>query len=266
MSAQLTVAIAGHGPDALLQRAILATLPNDFRLVDAGADIMLLSGRDGDADALLAFVPSSTRAIMLVSPASTSAATRAPLVNLERDAGVPVVIGLGYAPWFVADGLAWDAAHEEEVAIVELTAAVTNISAARDALLEQLHIGRTMMGPLRDPTVLLDSAMAKVVEVEGGSPPIKWRMTACHGLAEQLIVERIARTRRSKVVIARDSHARPPHISHHDAQGSHLATPVYQSGYRAGWIALHAALTANGVPSGALDQLQADMALLGWGD
>lgn len=266
MSAQLTVSMVGNGPDAILQRAILATLPNDFRVADANADIVLVSGRDGHVKAALASRGTTTRAILLTSPASLTAADRALLARIEQQEGTAVVLGLAYAPWFATDGLMLDPALAEEVAILDLTAQVADVATSRNVLLEQLHIGRMMMGPLGAPVVLMDSPATQVVEVEGGSPAVKWRMTACAGLADELRVERIARGRRSKVVIAPGAHARPAEISHHDMQGSHVAMPVYQNGYRAAWVRLHADLVQGAVPSGALAQLEADVALFGWSD
>lgn len=262
MSAQLTVAIVGDSPDAILQRAILATLPNDFRVVDGEADILLMSGREGNAAAVLAKVGETTRAIILTSPAGLDAGSRAQLARIETGQGIPVQLGLAYAPWFTGEGLAFDPALEEDVAILDLTALVADATMARDALLEQLHIGRTMMGSLGSPRILMDSPAAIVIEVEGGSPPVRWRMTACIGLEDSLVVERIARGRRSRVKIARDAHARPAQVGHHDASGSHLPTPVYQSGYRSGWIALYEALQGPVVPTHTLARLEADIALL----
>lgn len=261
MTAQLTVSLSGEGPDAALQRAILATVPNDFRIVDGEAQVLLVSGRDGNAEAALAAAGAATRAIMVISPAALDAQSLAALARIEA-AGTPVVLGFAYAPWFQAEGLAFDAEADKDVAILDLTAHVLDVATVRDALLEMLQVGRTMMGAPASTRLLMQTAATTVVEAEGSAPPLKWRMAACAGLSEKLVAERVARERRSKVEIARDAHARPAQITQHDIGGSHLAGPVYQSGYRAGWIALHAALGGEGLPGGVMAQLASDLEML----
>jgi hypothetical protein len=261
MSGQLTVSVGGEGPDAELQRAILATVPNDFRIVEGDADVLLVSGRDRDPAAALAAAGPATRAIMVTSPAALDAESRAQLARIEA-VGTPVALGFAYAPWFQAEGLAFDAETDAEVAILDLTAHVVDAGAVGDALLELLHIARTMTGGLASTKLLMQTPTTTVIEAQGGPTPLKWRMTACAGLSEKLVVERIARERRSKVEIARDGHARPAQITHHDIGGSHLAGPVYQSGYRAGWLALHAALGGDGLPGGVVAQLASDLEML----
>ncbi|WP_404477443.1 hypothetical protein [Novosphingobium sp. BL-52-GroH] len=261
MSDQLTVSVRGDGPDAVLQRAVLATVPNDFRVVDGAGDVLLVSGRDGNAAQVLATAGTTTRAIMVASPALLDADSRGQLAQIEA-AGTPVMLGFAYVPWFLAEGLPLDAAREEEVAILELSGDVADLVAAPDMLLEQLHIGRIMIGDVQSARTLMNGPSVIVVEAEGGEPQLKWRMTASKGLADRLSVERIARLRRTKVEIVRDAHARPAQVTHHDALGSHTDGPLYQSGYRVCWKALHAALHGGHVPSGTITRLESDLAML----
>jgi hypothetical protein len=261
VSVQLTVSVRGEGPDAVLQRAVLATVPNDFRVVEGEGDILLVSGRDGNAAEMLASAGPATRAIMVTTPAALDAGALAALASAEA-AGTPVMLGFAYVPWFGAEGLAFDAALGEEVALLDLTADVADAAGLRDALLEQLHIGRAMMGTLTSTSTLLATATATVVEAAGGTAPFKWRMTACKGLADKLTVERVSRERRTTVEIVADAPARPGRITHQDATGSHTQGPLYQSGYRVCWKTLYAALEAGSVPAGTLAGLESDLALL----
>lgn len=267
MIVQYTVSVALNGRDAARQRAVLATLPNDFRVVDGAADIVLLSGHaDGLAgtwaDALLR-IGAGTRAIMLTSPAGLDSAQRAALAQIEVERGIPVVIARNYAPWFEQDRAAFDPEIAADVAILDLTAMVGAGGGMADAMLELLYIAELVAGPLDAARFLVDTADVFVIEISGGKLPSPARLSAYRGLTERLEFDRVARGRRERIEIAHDAHGRPALIGHHDVSGSHFATPVYQGGYRAGWLALHKAMTGPGAaPGGGLARLEANCALI----
>jgi len=243
-----TVLILGYGRDALRQRAVLATLPNDFRAVNAGsADVVLVSGRDGTADAALD--QAGVNALLVTSPSFLSAANRTALAAV----GVPVTIALAYDPSLIPACLAGG----EEPAILDLTATVRNGDPGdlRETLLAQVALARALLGDIVGITCLHATPGSIVLEAEAPSG-LRWRMTAQAGLRNTLAIDRVSRAARARIVVDLDPHGRPAAVETFDTAGSHIAWPVYQSGDRSAWSAL------GGAGGYDLAMLERDLALL----
>ncbi|TPG54583.1 hypothetical protein [Sphingomonas glacialis] len=226
-----TVSIVGSGPDAQTQRAILATLPNAYRMVDGEADVVLVSGKDGNADAALDRAARGSKTVFVTSPSFLDAAQ---LTRLD-DPAWRVAIALAYG----AASFATHLAHDEPPAILDFSATVANagIDDLREALLAQLALSRVIMGEPAKVRTLLNSPATLVLELSAPSG-LAWRLSAHRGLRNSLAIDRVARGVRHHVAIASGAHARPATVSTYTSDGSATAWPMYQDHYRSMWAAL----------------------------
>lgn len=264
MTASHSVQIIGEGPDARLQRAVLATVPNSYRIVDNDADVLLLSGRDGTAAATIEAIGEGTRGIFLTSPSFLSPHDRGKVAKVARDRGLHVMIGLVYAPCFQDGNGGAILASPDDTAIIDMNASLTSATAdaLREALLEQRIIARLLMGSATTLKLLQASADAVTVEAEGGTQKLRWRMTARSGIRNWLVVEQVSREQRTRVDMDAEPLGNPAHIATFDAAGSHIAMPVYQGGYRLSWLKLAAMLDGSDAAAGTMTLLEEDLASL----
>lgn len=228
-----TVSIVGSGPDAQIQRGILATLPNAYRVVDGdgNADIVLVSGKDGNADAALDRAAAGSKAVFVTSPSFLDPAQRARL----DDPAWSVSIALAYGASVFAAHLV----HQEPPAILDLSATVPDagISDLREVLLAQLAFSRAITGEPMEVRTLLSSAATLVLEASAPSG-LAWRMLAQRGLSSRLTIDRVSRGVRHHVTIDCGARARPAVINTYTSDGTSTAWPVYQDHYREVWNAL----------------------------
>lgn len=230
-----TVSIVGSGPDAQIQRGILATLPNAYRVLDGdgNADIVLVSGKDGNADAALDRAAAGPKAVFVTSPSFLDPAQRARL----DDPAWSVSIALAYG----ASAFAAHLVDQEPPAILDLAATVADagIGDLREVLLAQLALSRVIMGEPAGVRTLLASTATLVLEASAPSG-LAWRLSAQRGLHDRLTIDRVSRGIRHHIAIDASAVARPAAVSTYTSDGTGTAWPEYQSHYRATWAALSA--------------------------
>lgn len=226
-----TVLILGDGPDAQLQRGVLATLPNAFRVVDGDADIVLVSGKDGNAGEALDRATIGSRAVFVTSPSFLDDAQRARLDNPEWTVSIALAYG--------ASAFAADFTDAEPAAILDFVTTVADGSTGdlREALLAQLALSRVLMGEPAEIRTLLTSAETLVIEVSGQAG-LAWRLSAHRGLRSRLTIDRVCRGVRHHVAIDPGARGRPAEVVTYNSSGTTTRWPVYQNNYRMAWSAL----------------------------
>jgi hypothetical protein len=274
-TARHSVDLRWAGPDASLHRALLASLPRSFAILDAdGADVALVSGHAFDGDVIRHLFDEGTRGVMLASPAAASEADLAELVHAAESRGALVVPALRYATLPALQAASADLARDCAAAglIDGLTSVDPDATAAAAA-----HAEAALLEALAEQLAILHAfGVRPELELAHRTPDcylVAGRSgSACVALAAyrspidqaSLSLDIVGAERRSLLRFDAGAVARPAVVIRSDARGE-LARPAsYFSGFKSSWLRLHD-LVASGQDSGVeafLEELATARSLL----
>jgi hypothetical protein len=234
--------------DALAdQRAVLATLPNRFRVTDERGDVVVMA-----PDA----IDSATEgAVMLADPGLASASALRALVQ----SGCAIGLALAAAPALPEAALAQMRAQDDDLSMI-VDAAAETTGTLRSALFELLMLLDTLGCRVEALHLLADTRDQITLGATGPGPWQGVRVSARRSFRTRYSVESVSRTLRREVVVEDVAVATPADVGLFDAKGTHVALPRYEGGLRASWRALHARLAAGAGDDG---QIETAIRLLG---
>jgi transposase len=230
-----TISIDRAGPDSVLHRTVLASLPNSYELVDGAAEVVLVSA--SDAPATEQAVDGGARAVVLDRPGRLSVQQLAALEAVAEQHGCALVPAPTYGPRLAA---APDLLEGAKVDLVEST--ITSSDSLRSSLVEQLALLRQVLGTVASIRILHSSASTYTVEASMADHPRS--QVLLNGLAstsgiEEASLHAIGRDRHLAVRIDAGPVARPADISLFDRGGRHSPWPVHQHAHRITLRLLH---------------------------
>jgi hypothetical protein len=235
----IRASIDASGPVSILYRTLLASLPNSYRVVDAGADVALVEG--ADFATVERAVTGGARAVVVDQPGGLSLEEAMVVGALADHDDCLVVPAPRYAPRFVA---AADLVDAENIDLVEST--ITAPHASRLELVEQLALVRQVLGQIATVRVLHASASHYVAEATMVDRPRSH--VILNGMAsaddvEEVTVRAIGVDQHLSVRTDAGPLARPAEISVLDGRGGHSPWPLHQHGHRITLGLLHRQLT-----------------------
>lgn len=246
MTKQYSVAFLQEDADAEVQRVILATLPNRFRVIsDHDADILIVPGTRNPESRLDA-IGSNTRGLFLSEPGRLSADE---FGEIRRRAGSrPIGFGLVVAT-AVSDGMETYLRDDrsDSPVIVDVAAEVSSsdTDALRAAAFEQLMLLDAVAGRILGMTILARTKSQFVATVEVDSTWRGVRISVRSSFRSRLTLHTVSRSLRRQLTVTPDPHAEPSKVTIFDGTGSRSPLPVYQGGHRRSWLWLHEALSGD---------------------
>ena len=253
-----TISIDATGPDIILYRTVLASLPNSYRLVDADAEVVLTSGTDPAN--VERFCRGETRAIVIDQPGRLSSHDLAAIAQAADRHDCIVVPAVRYGPRAEAAADLLDAAH---VDLLEST--IISPDTLRSSLVEQLAMLRTVLGPVASVRTLHASVSHYVLEATMADHPqshvLLNGLSSSNGVDEARL-HAIGPERRLAVRIDAGPLARPAEMCCYDGGGGHSPWPLHQHALRITLARLHRLLTTgNGDLNYSLQELHHDVQL-----
>lgn len=272
MTGVLTVALdPAAPPTSQLQHTVLGSLPARFRIASDTADVTLISGdQPGWHDRARSAIRAGTSAIMLAGLTALSADAAAMLVKEASAAGVTVAVAVPLAAdpgWTVV--LPLIAADLAASAILDSVTTVpapsdgsptAHRAALRSALVGQLATVRPLLPDAAGLTAAHASDGSYILADATEQLSITLSGTVSGTGDRCLRLDATGSDRHWRVTLRADALASPAQISVSTPDGEHARPPVYESGYRAAWIALHEAIRLGTMPGYTADQLARDLA------
>lgn len=262
----LTVALdPADETESRLHQTVLAGLPGRFSVVADSAHVVLISGNfHGWHERARSAIRTGARAIMLAGCQSLTARAVADLGQHATDAGV---IAAAAAPFASDPG--WTAALPLMAADLQASAVLDSVATApvppggspsaalraalRAALAGQLAMVRQLLPGLDGLVTAHASDLGYVLA--SGTPGIAITLSGTvSGTGQHRVdLDLVGSDRRWHASLRADTLAFPSRITVSDTDGELTRPPVYESGHRAAWAALHEAVraqTAPGYPAG----------------
>jgi hypothetical protein len=245
-------------PELARQRVILASVPG--RLRDSGEQdsgergqpggVVVVSGlRPGWPAQVRTAVADGAQGVFVAQPGSAGRDDLQAAVDRAADAGVPVAVGLRFAAnrsWSAAvPAVRADIAGSALADCVVVAAPAPGGSRAVlvNALTEQLCLLRQLCDPVSDLTVLA-AARDHYVVAAAGVPVITLTGIVSALPEPRLSLDLAGVDQRWSVVIPGGSPAAPASISRYRDDAVQVRPVLHESGERAVWVQLHAAITA----------------------
>ncbi len=257
-----TARVDGTGPDAVLHRTVLASLPNRYRLTDGAAEVVLVSAGDGtDVERLCG---EGARAVVVDRPGRLSPDELGATVETAARNDCIVAAAPRFAPRLAAalEPLeSIDAFEGGDVALLE--SAITGHDEFPSLLVEQLASVRTILGAVASVRVLHFSATHYVVDAtmaDDQPAHVIVNGFASPSGVDELSLHAVGARQRLAVRIDAGPLARPARIDYFDRNGQHAPWPVHQHAHRITLASLHQVLTAGaGVVPYGHEMLQHDV-------
>ncbi len=265
----LTVLLPDDGVAASAHRAVLASLPRRFRVVDGTrADVHVVSGRHASwVAAAQRGVDARVRAIVLTEmPAGTG--TRHALNTIASDAraaGIVVGVDQPYATdpaWRSALGELAEASRNAAILDSVITVAAGTGAPLDAALLAQLATIRPLLGTGEAALRLRRTETHYVVSGGYGTLAVELAGVVSAAGVAALRIDLVGIEQRCSADLPADTVAEPSRVSRFDATGEHAIRARYEGSRRAGWAGLHAAIESGGRPAYSIVDLLDDLALL----
>jgi hypothetical protein len=255
-------------------RAVLGTIPGlatpddrDDAHAGQSADVVVVTGHDTEwPRAAAEAIAEGVAAVVVSDPTPVSVAALKRLLADAEDRGTAVAVDTAFATdpaWVAArDTVAQSALAAKVIDSVVTVPSEANTLAA--ALLAQLAVVRPLLGSAVELATVASSPDHYVLAGVSGKTAVTLVGVRSGGADEAgLTVDVVGVDQHWQVVFAEAGPARPTEIVLRDSTGQHGDRPHYESGRRASWRAMHAALTSEGRPAYTLAGLQADLALVG---
>lgn len=248
---QFSVHLPQSGHDKIHHGHILATLPQKYHRVAEAADILLLSGRDGNFDDVVAKLRPGVKAVFLTSVTFLTQSQLGHLEDCAAHAGVEIVIGLQAAPQTRAGLL--PRISIEEVSQLKFLDMIGHTPRScrnelREILFEQLQLAATALEPITKLTaVKLGSShyvIAGSLVTSGASALLSGR--CFHGESERVDLFAVSTKARYEITAHAIPSASPLSAMISDSAGAKSNVPLYQGGSRAAWLELYDFLASDG--------------------
>jgi hypothetical protein len=239
-------------PELDRQRTVLASVPGRFRHSASKSGVVAVSGlRPGWAAQVRAAVRDGARGIFVAEPGPADHDDLQAAVEQAAGSAVPVAVGLRFAAnrsWSGAVGaIRADVAASslaESMVIVASPGRLDARAVLVNALAEQLSLVHQLGAPLTDVTVLAAAHDHYVVGAAAGGLQISFTGTVSLLADAGLSLDLIGPAQRWSAVIPCAGLAGTASISRYSRTGVQALPALYESGERAVWAQLHAALTA----------------------
>ncbi|SEH01075.1 hypothetical protein SAMN05444920_1195 [Nonomuraea solani] len=255
MTAPLTVTLAGDADRPALH-ATLASLPQDFRPVATGGDVLAVAG----LDALTKALADRPRGILLTGVTTGAPGRVHDLADRAAEAGVPVVVA---ATWALNPALtaATGTLRRDlgQAALVELTATVPP---GLPVLVDQLALLRTALGPATALELLQSDDHGHTAHARAGDVPVHLAAAVSPWGPARARLSLLGPAAQWRVSFPDPATASPADVVRSDADGEHRLPALYENAARASWRALHAAVTEGAAPPYRLHDLADDLRLL----
>ncbi|MEY2416019.1 MAG: hypothetical protein QOH53_1353 [Ilumatobacteraceae bacterium] len=253
-----TISIDSTDAAVTLYRTVLASLPNSYRIVDADAEVVLLSAT-GSAR-IEQVCAGGTRALVIDRPGRLSSHHLVAIAAAADRLDCIVVPAVLYAPRADAAAELLGSAH---VDLLEST--IISPATLRTSLVEQLALLRTVLGPVAAVRVAHASVSHYVLEAALADHP------QCHVLlngvslpnaVDEATLQAIGPERRVAIRIDAGPLARPAEIHCYHRAGGTSPWPLHQHAHRLTLARLHRLLTtAEGDLGYSLNDLRHDVQL-----
>jgi hypothetical protein len=244
MTTQYSVRFLNGDADAQTQRAVLATLPNRFRVVDSGnADVLVVS-RAAIAEVMAEPINAATRGLFLSAPGTMSTQEFKSIRQSAADR--PIGLALSVMPALTDQALTdlrMDGADAPVIVDAASEVSSAEPDALRAAVFEQLMLLHAVSGRISDLTVLARTEMQMVLDVQIDSVWKRARISVRRSFRDVATLHTISRSVRRRAKFVSDPHAEPVRVEVFDQMGCRIASPSYEGGYRRSWQKFHAALT-----------------------
>jgi hypothetical protein len=253
-----TISIDSTDAAATLYRTVLASLPNSYRILDADAEVVLVSATDPAR--IQQVCSGGTRAVVIDRPGRLSSSDLAAIKVAADRQDCIVVPAVLYGPR--ADAAA-DLLGTAHVDLLEST--VISPEALRASLVEQLAVLRTMLGSVASVRVLHASVSHYVLEATMADHPkshVLMNGLSLPTAVDEVALQAIGPERHVKIRIDADPLARPAEIHCYHRDGGTSPWPLHQHAHRLTLARLHRLLTAGeGDLSYSLNDLRHDLQL-----
>lgn len=253
-----TISIDSTGPDATLYRTVLASLRNSYRVVDAEAEVVLVSSTD-PANVERA-CGGETRAVVIDQPGRLSGHDLAAIAGAADRHGCTVVPAMRYGPRASA---AADLLGTAQVDLLDST--INSGDTLRSSLVEQLALLRAVLAPVESVRVLHASASHYVLEATMADHPqshVLLNGVASTRGVDEMSLQAIGPERHVSVRIDAGPLARPAEIHCYYRDGGISPWPLHQHAHRLTLAQVHRLLTTGeGDLSYSLNDLRDDLHL-----
>jgi|GEM_PF-2100522 len=253
-----TISIDATDARSTVYRTVLASLPNSYRIVDAGAEVVLLSA--ADPTQIEQLLSDETRAVVIDRPGRLSTkelATIAAAADRHDSIVVPAVL---YGPR--ADASA-DLLGSADVDLLECT--IVSSEMLRSSLVEQLALLRAVLGSIASVRTLHASLSHYVLEAMMADYPkshVLLNGVCLPDAVDEVTLHAVGPERRLKIRIDADPLARPAEIHCFQRDGETSPWPLHQHAHRLTLTRLYRLLTSrDGDLSYALNDLRHDLHL-----
>ena len=253
-----TISIDVTDAAVTLYRTVLASLPNSYRIVDAGAEVALVSATDSAR--IRQLCAGEARAVVIDRPGQLSN-TDLPAIAAAADRhDCTVVPAMLYGPR--ADAAA-DLLGTAQVDLLEST--IISTETLRSSLVEQLAVLRTVLGSVASVRNLHASVSHYVLEATMADRPMSHVLL--NGLSlpnaiDEVTLQAIGPKRHVKMRIDAGPLARPAEIYCYHRDGGTSPWPLHQHAHRLTLSRLHRLLTTGESDlSYSLTDLQHDLQL-----
>lgn len=248
---QFSVRLPQSGHDAIHHSHILATLPKRYHRATESADILLLSGRDGNIDDVIAKLRPGVKAVFLTSATFLTQSQLDHLEDCAASAGIEIVIGLQAAPQTRA-GLLPRISIEEisKLKFLDMIGHTPRVckNELREMLFEQLQLAAVAIEPIEKlitvQFTLSHYVVAGSLVTSGASVLLSGR--CFHGENERVDLFAVSTKTRYEITAHRIPSAYPSSAIISNGMEVKSNVPLYQGGSRASWIELYDFLTSDG--------------------
>jgi hypothetical protein len=234
-----TISIDATGAAVTLYRTVLASLPNSFRMVDAGGEVALVSATDPAR--IQQLCSGKTRAVIIDRPGRLSNAELAAIAAVADRHDCTVVPAVLYGPRAAA---AADLLGTARVDLLEST--IISPETLRSSLVEQLALLRSVLGPVASLRNLHASVSHYVFEatmVDYPKSHVLLNGLCLPNALDEVTLQAIGPERHLKMRIDADPLARPAEIHCYHRDGGTSPWPLHQHAHRLTLARLHRLLT-----------------------
>jgi hypothetical protein len=268
MTLPLTVGVGPSDDPGGHQRAVLATMPATFRLVDGdGGDIRLVSGAQPDwPDAARAALGAGVAGVLVARPVVPDATALATLMEAERASTAvvaPDMPSVTDPTWTSVVSRVGESVREatlvEALAVVDSRGALDTENLLEAALLEQVALVRTVTAAWDDAICSLgELGFSLRAESAGVAIALSGAVSSVGPGYLQLNV----RSPRDhwQARFDRGAPSAPARVVRFDAHGGEVQPVRYETGTRATWRQLAAAVRGDGRLAYGLGDLAGDVA------
>jgi hypothetical protein len=253
-----TISIDATGAAVALYRTVLASLPNSYRIVDADAEVVLVSATDPENIEQLC--SGEARAVVVDRPGRLSSHQLAVIAAAADRHDCIVVPAVLYGPR--ADAAA-DLLDTADVDLLEST--IISPDTLRSSLVEQLALLRIVLGSVTSIRILHASVSRYVLEATMADHPkshVLLNGLSLPNAVDEVTVQAIGPERHLDIRIDAGPLARPAEIHCYHREGGSSPWPLHQHAHRVTLAQLHRLLTTGeGELSYSLNDLRHDLQL-----